>query len=384
MRKFTKIILLLMLFATVVGCLVACNTGDMLDGMYKVQFKFNGGSLKTTATTITGVSTFGYAYEEKGVLILDPVKYYSAPGTTDAFTRSGYNFTGWYKDVGCTVKWDFDKDTLQDEELILYAGWEKAIRHTYSVRYWDEDEGKEVTLGTYSLSEEDIAAGAKFNDRRDYAGKRKGYTSLGEYYKNKECTEPWDNSFTHPGGETDLDVPVYAKYLQGEYILVRNFEDLDNAISNNTGALRGNVYIMNDFDCEGQVLPHINALNYEFNGNGKTVSNFTVRAYATDRLCMIDNIGDKGQIHDITFAKVNYLITDDAKPTMGMAALAQSTARQTLQLTNVHINGTITNNSTNNYDLSGLLDGSSSWLINGNDKVTVTDSSYSITLEIKE
>ena len=95
-------------------------------------------------------------------------------------------------------------------------------------------------MGTYKLSDSDISAGAKFNDRRNYANLRKGYTSLGEYYKDKECTQPWDYDYTHPGGDSDLDVPVYAKYLQGEYILVRNYRNLYDAI-NGDGNLRGNV-----------------------------------------------------------------------------------------------------------------------------------------------
>lgn len=382
MRKITKWLLLFLLLATFAGCLVACNNGDMLDGMYKVQFKFNGGSLSTDTSTVNDASTFGYAYEEKGVLILDPVKKYSHAGTTDAISRDKYVFTGWYKDVGCTVKWDFDKDTLQDDLLILYAGWELAINHTYSVRYWDESSAKEVILGIYKLSDSDISAGAKFNDRRNYANLRKGYTSLGEYYKDKECTQPWDYDYTHPGGDSDLDVPVYAKYLQGEYILVRNYQNLYDAI-NGDGNLRGNVYIMNDFDCGGEEL-QIQTLNYEFNGNGKIISNITVNPFGAFSLCMIHTIGDKGQMHDVTFNNVKYVISENSMPTMEIAVLAQGTTQKQLQLTNVHINGTVVNNSTNNYDLSGLFEGNGCWLINGNDKVVLSNSSYGITLETKE
>ncbi len=313
---------------------------------------------------------------------MDPVKKYSHAGTTDAISRDKYVFTGWYKDVGCTVKWDFDKDTLQDDLLILYAGWELAINHTYSVRYWDESSAKEVILGTYKLSDSDISAGAKFNDRRNYANLRKGYTSLGEYYKDKECTQPWDYDYTHPGGDSDLDVPVYAKYLQGEYILVRNYQNLYDAI-NGDGNLRGNVYIMNDFDCGGEEL-QIQTLNYEFNGNGKIISNITVNPFGAFSLCMIHTIGDKGQMHDVTFNNVKYVISENSMPTMEIAVLAQGTTQKQLQLTNVHINGTVVNNSTNNYDLSGLFEGNGCWLINGNNKVVLSNSGYGITLETKE
>ncbi len=37
--------------------------------------------------------------------------------------EEGYRFTGWYKDAGCTVQWDFAKDVVL-ENTVLYAGWE--------------------------------------------------------------------------------------------------------------------------------------------------------------------------------------------------------------------------------------------------------------------
>ncbi len=132
MKHKSKLLLLLavVLLASVI-CFAACKTGDdVLDGKYIVKFKFNGGSLTMSTSSVDDSSSYGYAYEEKGVLILDPVAYYSKEGTTDAIRRSGYDFTGWYKDEACTQKWDFAKDRLEQDELILYAGWEKQIKYT--------------------------------------------------------------------------------------------------------------------------------------------------------------------------------------------------------------------------------------------------------------
>ena len=39
--------------------------------------------------------------------------------------REGWRFTGWYKDKECTVPWDFDTDTVDDDNVTLYPGWEK-------------------------------------------------------------------------------------------------------------------------------------------------------------------------------------------------------------------------------------------------------------------
>ncbi len=43
---------------------------------------------------------------------------------TEAPTREGYRFTGWYRDHACYEVWDLAQDTVQTD-MTLYAGWEK-------------------------------------------------------------------------------------------------------------------------------------------------------------------------------------------------------------------------------------------------------------------
>jgi uncharacterized repeat protein (TIGR02543 family) len=45
----------------------------------------------------------------------------------EAPTREGFTFIGWYKDYHKTETWDFDKDTLGKESIVLYADWEPSI-----------------------------------------------------------------------------------------------------------------------------------------------------------------------------------------------------------------------------------------------------------------
>jgi len=37
--------------------------------------------------------------------------------------RNEYTFTGWYVDPECTIIWDFDKDEMPKDNLLLYSGW---------------------------------------------------------------------------------------------------------------------------------------------------------------------------------------------------------------------------------------------------------------------
>ena len=39
--------------------------------------------------------------------------------------REGWRFTGWFRDEACTIPWNFDTDRVNDNDVPLYAGWEK-------------------------------------------------------------------------------------------------------------------------------------------------------------------------------------------------------------------------------------------------------------------
>ncbi len=45
---------------------------------------------------------------------------------TETPKKEGYTFVGWYRDKGCTVKWDRTTDTVTGS-MTLYAGWEKTL-----------------------------------------------------------------------------------------------------------------------------------------------------------------------------------------------------------------------------------------------------------------
>ena len=38
--------------------------------------------------------------------------------------KEGYVFCGWYRDIDCTVEWDFATDKVEGD-LTLYAGWDE-------------------------------------------------------------------------------------------------------------------------------------------------------------------------------------------------------------------------------------------------------------------
>lgn len=62
-------------------------------------------------------------------------------------TKEGYVFAGWYKDYYKTEAWDFSKDTVGSESIVLYADWESQI---FEINYILN--GGEMPAGDYVKS----------------------------------------------------------------------------------------------------------------------------------------------------------------------------------------------------------------------------------------
>ena len=57
--------------------------------------------------------------------------------------RTGYKFTGWYRDEGMTEVWDIDADTVISD-MSLYAGWEEKLAYNSS---YNMKLGEDISLG---------------------------------------------------------------------------------------------------------------------------------------------------------------------------------------------------------------------------------------------
>lgn len=85
---------------------------------YTVAYNANGG-------------TFTGALASRYVPVGSPIPWWFYPDDS-AYTYPGYELIGWFKDKACTDAWDFEKDTMPDTYLILYAGW-KELDEAYFV-----------------------------------------------------------------------------------------------------------------------------------------------------------------------------------------------------------------------------------------------------------
>ncbi len=323
------LILLAVLVATLTLLLSGCASGDdPLEGKYIATFELNGGTLDYGASSIS--TKVNYAY--------DPGTYVIDPATIDGYQifRDKYIFTGWYTTPECNEsdKWDFSKQPLNTEQLTLYAGWKKAILYTYTIYYMEGNE--QVQLGSY-----EVKAGEVFDDWRNYANKRADHTCVG-YFTDSACTTAWDFKTAHPGGEVDTDIAVYVKHIPGVWKIANSYETLKSAVSS------GNVYLTADIDCGGQELFFSGTFNKVFQGNGYTVSNFTVpkkgdNAYPACSL--FQSLGEKADIQNVNFTNVTYSFVNVNENALDkkVAALAGA-ANNAAKITNVTVSGTLKTN----------------------------------------
>jgi uncharacterized repeat protein (TIGR02543 family) len=118
--------------------------------------------------------------------------------------RSGYSFTGWYKDIEKTELWDFENDVLGDKTIILYAGWEPMILNLY----FDLNGGTMLT-DDYPTQ---FTAGDSFVLP---TARRTGYTFLAWYtydWEDETSTIPGDKGYQNTPKNQTEDLYLYAHW----------------------------------------------------------------------------------------------------------------------------------------------------------------------------
>ena len=307
MKQKKSLILIILVLVVLCAGLVACNKkGDDLSGV-KVTYVLEGGMYKQSTNPINHFYKFAEGTEN---LIVDPsVVGKRADEGTDPITKAGYVLDGWYRTrtesesgVEYSDKWDFATDKVTSDGVTLYAKWKKAIEYTYNVCYIDEN-GERQELGSYL-----VLAGDTFKDLFKYADKRFGYAWVAMTDKDGK---PWDETFTHPGGDESLAIDVYFVYIKGIYTKVSTAEELMTAISKDS-----NIILMNDIDMGGATLGFKKAFVNKIYGGGHTISNFKAKAnVGKNDLFEIDGekgysfngiFGslDKAQVTDVNFKDV--------------------------------------------------------------------------------
>ena len=122
-------------------------------------------------------------------------------------TADGKLFCGWYKESGCTTKWNKDTDTVT-KDITLYAKWQNAspliplVPSTELFNVTFDVQGAGTAPATITVTK-----GEKLTDAQLPNLTADGKL-FGGWYKESECTTKWDK-------DTDTvtkDITLYAKW----------------------------------------------------------------------------------------------------------------------------------------------------------------------------
>lgn len=264
-----KTIISALIFVVVVTCcmLVACNSTEFdTDGKTKIVFELEGGIYKNSERSVT----YWVDYKDgTDNLIYD---FFSA-NEKDKIERNGYVIEGWYREktvdgenVTYSGKWDFENDKVGSDGVTLYAKWVPAVVYTYRI-YYKSASGEDVAIG----SPYKVNAGASFMDLSNYAEKKKPENHTFIKFVDAEGND-WDKNFRHPGGDEDLEIKVYAEYMEGDWYIVDSLSSLKSSKNS-----KKDIYLASDIDMGGAKFAYGDFKDRVFEGNGHTISNFKVQ-----------------------------------------------------------------------------------------------------------
>ncbi|WP_407870626.1 InlB B-repeat-containing protein [Paenibacillus sp. P36] len=182
-------------------------SGWYKDEGYASAWNFSTDTVSANTTlyakwTAVPVSTYTVTFDSKeGSAVASATGITSGATVTKPAdpTRAGYTFSGWYKEEGYALAWNFSTDTV-NVNTTLYAKWTAVPVSTYTVTF-DSKEGSAVASAT------GIVSGATVTKPADPT--RAGYTFLG-WYKEEGYASAWNFLTDTVSANTTL----YAKWTE--------------------------------------------------------------------------------------------------------------------------------------------------------------------------
>ena len=180
------------------------RTGYVFDGWSNDGYLSVTGNLTVAATYVkqTYPVAFYLADDAEDPAFTQNVAYLERAAIPQTPQKDGFIFAGW--------KWngyDFDFSTTVDEAIDLYAAWTPKPADTFTVRFWDGDDGDKVLLDTQTVESGKAATSPE-------SPSRTGLRFLA-----------WDVAFD----EITSDLDVHATYETATFTVVFRFYEGETA-----------------------------------------------------------------------------------------------------------------------------------------------------------
>lgn len=230
--------------------------------------------------------------------------------------RTGYTFLGWYmpqydangelvyEDEAKTIvkvgeAYDFNQRLTDGSEINLYAKWQKNVYVSVLLagEAIQDKDGNSFAVGS-EIKELNFESGsvAKMNGSRLVSTERGAYTFV-EYYYDEACTQVVSWPIREEAGKESYT--IYAKFIQGDWEIVSDATSAAKMLA----ALNAetNYYVINDIDLGGKTINTASTFKAVVNGNGHTLSNFTVeKKNQKSDTSAFGDVKSNAKIYDLT------------------------------------------------------------------------------------
>lgn len=355
--KLKLLILLSVVAAAALSLFAGCKLGTSLEEILeknnltaRVTYYANGGMFNDNSSTKN-------IYYKAGSRILNIVEETSLLSGTANVTRKDYSFVGWYyveyangeivyEDEAKTVfagerEVDFTKPIEEGEELAVFAKWSANVKirvilateKPFEFKGTSYNTGDEITTFSFygDSVQLDTYTPAPF-------GSELTGTTFVNYYSDESCTQ----LITEPIQKQEEDVRIYAKFIDGDWTVLRDSNDV---IKNWLRfGLAGNYYLSNDIDCNGKTLGNpLSMFACTLQGNGFKISNFVVNRSNianSSSAGMFGTVKAGAKLIDVVFDNftVTYSVRSNANVNLYLFAEAVESGAQ---ISGVHLNGNL-------------------------------------------
>lgn len=243
-------------------------------------------------------------------------------GNVNVNDRDGYVFEGWYlpatdgqgnllyDDAEKTIvtvgaAFDFSKRLAEGEEISLYAKWVKSKSVAIQLVGTNLTDSNGKTYAEGSVVRELVFRNGnaeKYGGNRLVENLPRGAYTFVEYYSDADCTQV----VSWPIAETDAETQtIYAKFIAGDWDIVSDVSSATKMLGALAGT--GHYYLIADIDLGGAEITTSASVSATVEGNGHTLSNFSVTKKNVDAsgASLLGTLKSAAALRNLTLSNVS-------------------------------------------------------------------------------
>ena len=264
----------------------------------------------------------------------------------------------------------FDEAIQSGEEWHIGMKWKEYAKIHFELVC--EDPAERIAVDDKTYADGDIVKTRSFYYKawkeinvEPFKADDNSHTFL-SYYYDKACTQPVTTEIT----EQETDLTLYAKYLTGNWSIVKNKNDFQAAFVNMgkpMGKNAAGIYLTSDIDCTGLTFSPIANFQNKFKGNGYTISNMTLQEMKISAGRTVSTFGaikSATVIENVTFENLKLELSSIRNATF-KAYYVFSSLDENATINNVSVSGTMKVTTADNSYVSNLENGYTNYKFGG-------------------